>query len=305
MKKMLARLKRTLICFHHAERKTARIPLLIVYAALFCFGLPYLSNGNNDYADIFTTIAAFALIADIILTCISYIIERSNYKFFAFHKYDNELIGDAFTGFSKKDSNFAKALDLLFARDLKNSLDLLISLKDYELSEKEKAIVDFYIARCYQLMGYASNALTYYENALAGGFESDLVPLFMARCHGNLGETERAIEIFNDSLEKENEYIAVMRNDIGRIYLSQNDGKNALKWFMEGVEKHEDYSNALGGCAIAYTLMHDLTSGEDYYKKALLNRIPNSQDFTSYYKEIQASVVLDGTPIDDDLSQRS
>ena len=300
MKKLRAKLKRSLICFLNAERKSARIPLLLIYAAFFAFGLFAADNSDEESNDIFATFVFFALIIDIIFTCIFYIIERSNYGVFDYHKYDNELIGDAFTGFSKKDRNFSTALDLLFARDLKNSLDLFISLKDYKLSDKEKAVTDFYIARCYQLMGYASNALTYYENAVAGGFESDLIPLFMARCHGTLGETERAIEIFNDSLEKENEYIGVMRTDIGRIYLLQNDGRNALKWFMEAVEKHEDYSNALGGCAIAYTLMHDLTSGEDYYKKALLNKIPNSQDFTSYYKEIQASVILDGTPIEDD-----
>ena len=71
------------------------------------------------------------------------------------------------------------------------------------------------------------------------------------------------------------------------------ENKLALKWFSEAVERHEDYGNALGGCAIAYTLLHDFEKGEDFYRKAILNHVPDSQGFTSYYKEIQAASLLE------------
>ncbi len=298
MKRFLKRIKRNLICLKNAQKKSARIAISVMYVAFFSFGLSYFLDDSEDITEILLIIALFTFIIDIFITFCYYLIERSNYRFFAFHKYDDELIGDNFTGFGKKDNIFAEALDTLFDKKVKKALDLFISLKDYELTESEKGVMYFYIARCYQLMGYFSNAYTNYETAVSYGFENDLVPLFMSRCCSDMGEIEKAVEIYNKACENNNEYTAVFRTDIGRMYLSENNAREALKWFLEAVEKREDYSNALGGCAIAYTLIHDLKNGEDYYKKALLNNIPNPDDFTSYYKKIQASVVLDGKSSD-------
>ncbi|MBO5383698.1 MAG: hypothetical protein J6A30_05300 [Ruminococcus sp.] len=294
MNRFIRRIKRNLICLKKAQKKSARIAISVMYIAFLFFGLSYFLEDSEEITEILLVIALFVLIVDIFITYCYYIIERSNYRFFAFHKYDDELIGNNFTGFKKKDKIFSTALDELFSKRVKNALDLFISLKDYELSDSEKGIVHFYIARCYQLIGFPSNALSNYETALSFNFNHNLVPLFMSRCCGDMGEIDKAIEIFNETLENKNEYIGIFKTDIGRMYLAENNGREALKWFLDAVEKREDYSNALGGCAIAYTLIHDLESGEKYYKKALLNNISNPNDFTSYYKKIQASVILDG-----------
>jgi len=286
-------IKRSLICMKSAFKDSARIPLLIIYVSFLTFGL----TRHGDISDILLVLVLFGFVIDILFTIVIYALDRSHYGLTAFHKYDDEIIGDNFIGFRKKDKCFAKAMEYLFAKDVKKAVDIFLEIKDMEISQSEKSVVYFYIARCYQLMGYFSNALTNYENAADAGFRNDLLPIFMARCSADMGETERAVEFYTSALNEENRYASIIRTDIGRMYLIENDGKNALKWFLEAVEKHEDYSNALGGCAIAYTLLHDLESGEDYYKKALLNKIPNSKDFTSYYKEIQAAVILDGKPL--------
>lgn len=295
MKLIFNHLKRSLICFLSALKQSARYILWAYYFFTLIFSIDYLS-GSADYeyqADMMITIFFFILIIDLSITFVFYVKERADYKFLDFHKYDNELIGKNFIGFKKKDKLFSKALDMLFKRDLKNALDTFISIKEYELTESEKGVLSFYIARCYQIMGYTANALTNYENAESCGFSNDLVPIFKARCCGDMGELDRAVEMYKEVLESGNQYSDIVRTDIGRMYLTENKAADALKWFSEAVERHEDYGNALGGCAIAYTLLHDFEKGEDFYRKAILNHVPDSQGFTSYYKEIQAASLLE------------
>ena len=84
-----------------------------------------------------------------------------------------------------------------------------------------------------------------------------------------------------------------MRVEIGRMYIKLNDGENALKWFNEAIDRRECYANALGGAAIAYTLLRNFDKGEELYRMALLNNIDDPTGYSGYYKEIQAAVLLE------------
>ena len=64
-----------------------------------------------------------------------------------------------------------------------------------------------------------------------------------------------------------------------RMYIKLNDGETALKWFNEAIERREDYANALGGAAIAHTLLGHFDKGEELYKLAMLNNIDDPVDF--------------------------
>ena len=77
----------------------------------------------------------------------------------------------------------------------------------------------------------------------------------------------------------------------GSQYADEVDA--ALKWFNEAIERREQYASALGGAAIAQTMLHNLEEGESLYRQALLNHIDDSISFTRYYKEVQAAVMLE------------
>lgn len=305
MKFLFNRFKRNLLCLKKAAKESARLVLVTYYVLSAFFVILYMSDGANTYfaCEFPIAIFGFTLLFDFIAIIVLYINERSKYKFFSFHKYDGNIIGDNFNDLNKKSFAFSKAMDLLFAHDVKNALDKFISIKDLEITDDEKGVLDFYIGRCYQLMGYFSNASTYYENAVALNFHNDLMDIFNARCYGDMGEYDRSIQLYNEILsEGKNEYKSVIRTDIGRMLLRANMPEKSLEWFEKAVELREDYPNALGGCAIACALLHKFDKGEEYYRKAILNNIPDSQGFTTYYKEVQAVALTEEHPVSSDIS---
>lgn len=213
------------------------------------------------------------------------------------HKYDAELAGDKFTGFGKKIRIFHKAQHELFSDLPPQALDDFRRLEE-EFADKttpgEKALVYFYIARCYQIMEYTPNAVRYYEMAEQTGYAPDISDFFYARALGENGDTDEAAAKYEKILADENnQYRMYVRCDVGRMYLRLNDGKTALKWFSEAIEKHEDYANALGGAAVAHTILHNFKEGEELYRQALLNHIADPNGYTDYYKRVQAAALVE------------
>ncbi|SHM11791.1 tetratricopeptide repeat protein [Ruminococcus flavefaciens] len=222
--------------------------------------------------------------------------EMLKYKTSLFHKYDDELIGNAFTGINHKSSVFEKGLELFHNGDFRNALEVFTDLGNEEknMTVEEKGVNEFYRGRCYHILEACPNAVICYENALANGFYIPELPIFIARCHAQNGYTEKAMKLYEDLLiRKDYQYSNRIRCEIGDMYLKLNEGKTALKWFEEAIERRESYANALGGAAIAQTMLHNIKEGEALYRQALLNHIEDSIGFTRYYKEVQAAVLLE------------
>lgn len=213
------------------------------------------------------------------------------------HKYDDELVGDNFTGFGKKIRLFHRAQEYFFLEQYVTALAEFQRLEDEfadKMTDGETAIVYFYTARCYQLMNYAPNAVRYFEMSEKTCCAPKIGSFFYGRALGENGDTGEAEEVFRKILAEENNpYSIFVRCEAGRMYLHLNDGKNALKWFGEAMENHEDYANALGGAAVAHTILHDFQKGEELYRQALLNQITDPDGYTDYYKRVQAAALVE------------
>lgn len=223
-----------------------------------------------------------------------FVYDALKYRGSIFHKYDEDIIGTAFTGLDRKSAVFEKGLEVFRDKYFGSALEIFTELDDerFNLTEQEKGVLCFYRGRCYDLMDWKPNAENCYEKAQKLGFMIPEMPVFLARCYAENGSTEKALSMFTELMDTDKKYSDHMRVEIGRMYLRYDEGETALKWFSEAIEKHQCYADALGGAAIAYTIMGNVEEGEKYYRMALLNNIGDPQGFSRYYKEIQAAVLL-------------
>ena len=209
-----------------------------------------------------------------------------------FHKYDPELIGDNFIGFNRKCRMFKKNIELLFSHRVNYALNGFKNMEE-EFEENmdtgEKSVLNFYIARCYDLMGFYPNAAKYYKSSKNFGFRNKVIDFLSARCAGSMGDIENALSLYNDVMyDRSTPVYQYVRTDIGKMYIKQDDAENALKWYQEAMDRHENYADAVAGAAIANLMLHNFDEAEKLYRKALLNRI--NIGFIQYYKEIKNAV---------------
>ncbi|MBP5363434.1 MAG: hypothetical protein J6Y71_10535 [Ruminococcus sp.] len=214
-----------------------------------------------------------------------------------YHKYDQDIVGKNFVGLSKKCRIFSHALELHFNRRVNASLDefrLLGSEYDDSLTESEKALVSFYTARCYDQLRYFPNALICYEKAAEQGFDNSILPFLRARCSGANGDTNEALNLYNEVLEDETSpFRNLVYNDIGRMYLDRNEPEEALKWYNRSISKRLSLAEAYGGAAIAQVMLGEINEGERLYREALLNHIKDPKGFTEYYRRILNAIILE------------
>ncbi len=287
---LAARTRRVLLCFWRS------IPIAL--AASFVFSMAVFAmlmlTGDKDttFSDVMTSMFTTFLLY---WTGISFY-KIAHLKRSIFHQFDGEIIGNAFTGINRKSRIFEKGLELFHSGDFRSALEVFTDLGNEEknMSKEEKGVNEFNRGRCYHILDACPNAVICYENALEKGFYIPELPIFVARCHAQNGYTEKAQQLYEELLNRNDyQYSNRIRCEIGDMYLKLNKGETALKWFEEAIERHESYASALGGAAIAQTMLHNLKEGEALYRQALLNNIEDSMGFTRYYKEIQAAVMLE------------
>ena len=212
-------------------------------------------------------------------------------------RYDSEIIGTNFFGITKKCRIFNRSVKIMFQNRYNAALSGFKSLEDgysEKLSEDEKQLVYFYIARCYDEMTFYPNAVIYYEKASKPSFLHDVAELLYARCLGSNGDTRQALNVYDRILENPaNIYSQYVRTDIGRMYLRQNDAQQALDWYNDAINRRENYATALGEAAIAYTMLHQFDKGEEMYRAAVINHINGYEGFTAYYKKVQAAALME------------
>ena len=283
MKKLKAILSKLIRDFSNAVIHGTVLSVILYY---FIAGVIILTGGSE------VTAAVSALlmlnIISIIAVSLLYISRKP-------HKYDSELVGTNFTGLAKRNRIFEKSLEALLNNKPNYGLAGFKKIEQEHfdrLNDSEKALLFFYIARCYEEMIFFPNAIRYYEKAKDAGFSHEIVNLMYARCLGSNGDIRYAVMEYEKILNTaDSMYAPYVRTDIGRMYLKQNDAEAALKWYNEAIERHENYAVALGEAAIAHTMLHHFEKGEELYRAALLNNIHDAKGYTAYYKKIQAAAL--------------
>ncbi|HAE52016.1 MAG TPA: hypothetical protein DCG30_02015 [Ruminococcus sp.] len=259
----------------------------VVVFYFFYFILILFMDGERDLTPV------IAMITVHIITLVFVFIMKINENF---HKYDPELIGDNFVGFNKKCRMFKKNLELLFSHRVNYALNGFKAMEeeyDKNMDNGEKSVLNFYIARCYDLMGFYPNAARYYQSSKNFGFRNRVIDFLSARCAGSMGDIENALIMYNDIMYDESTPIChYVRTDIGKMYIKHDDAENALKWYTEAMEKHENYADAAAGAAIANLMLHNFEEADRLYRTALLNRVKDIIGFTEYYKEIKNAVCM-------------
>ena len=211
------------------------------------------------------------------------------------HKYDSELIGYNFVGISKKSRIFRQSVENLFSQSLNQALGGFKEIEEKyadKLAESEKAVLYFYIARCYDIMQYYPNANSYYimsgKNRADSVALKNILSLLHARCLGAMGDAEDAAEKCAAVLADENNlYRCYVRTDMGRMYLMLDNAEEALKWYGEAIENKENTADAYGGMAVAYAMLSNAEKSENFYKLALINNIDDKEGFKELYNEIR------------------
>ncbi len=284
------RTRRVFLCVLRSIPKALAISALtvIIYAV-------YQLISNNDESISYSDLLMLASIGASIGLIIFAGEDIVKYKTNMFHLFDDEIIGTAFTGLNQRSATFGKGVELFHKGNFRNALEIFTDLgkNDNKLSVEEQSVNEFYRGRCYHILEAFPNAIICYENAMEKGFHIPELPIFIARCNAENGSIKRAEELFMRLMDKEYKYYSRIRCELGNMYLKLNDGETALKWFNEAIERREHYASALGGAAIAQTLLNHIEEGEALYRQALLNHIEDSVGFTRYYKEVQAAVMLE------------
>lgn len=199
--------------------------------------------------------------------------------------YDLRIMGGAFRGKSKADREFRDALIKHANSHLLEALDGYKELLDCNMSDEERGVLNFYIGRCYQTMGYPANAAKFFREAEAAGMTNNELYLYTARNYGAMGEYETAEEYFSRLIG--NPAYETILCDMGMMYIKKGDGERALECFQKSMREGKEYNFCLGGCAIAYLLMGDMENSKKYYEQAILSNTDND-GFKSYYADVAA-----------------
>lgn len=278
---LAARTRRVLLCFWRSIPKALAASFVF---SIFIFAVMIIADEREtSFMFVISDMAAFFVFHWI---CFSFA-EIIRYKRSIFHQFDDDLIGNAFTGINRKSRRFEKGLNLFHKNNFRMALEAFTDLGREEngLSKQETAVNEFYRGRCYDILDAYPNAIICYKNAQENGFYIPELPIFIARCYSINGDPKRAMAIYEDLLEKEDyKYSNKLRCEMGNVYLKEYDGESALKWFNDSIERHEDYANALGGAAIANVLLGHYEEAERLYKLAITHNIDNPVDFIKYYK---------------------
>ena len=279
------RAKRVLLCIKRSVVKAAAfVPLSMT--GIMVYEVLKNKDGSIRYTEVIDL-----MIAGFLFFMIVFSTEMiAKYKGKLFHLYDEELIGNAFTGLKKSSILFEQALDLFHKNNYRMALEQFTDIRNDngKLSQQETALLEFYRGRCYHILNVFPNALICYENAEGNGFYIPELPIFEARCHVGNGYYEKAESLYKELMTKDYRYRDRIRCELGNMYLKMNDGRTALKWFGESIEKHENYASAVGGAAIAQAMLGNTEKSAELYKLAILNNIDNADDFKHYYRGIIA-----------------
>jgi tetratricopeptide (TPR) repeat protein len=248
------------------------VAVLLIYLVLSLF----IEINLTYFLVIVATIVLFSIIASLIDTPNDV------------SEFEDRLISGAFSGSGKTSKTFRKAYAMLHSGDLADALDCFNELKNAKLRKNERAVLCFYLGRCYEVMGYPTNAANYYREAIDADIGLDEVYLIAARAYTSNGSFTEAEEVYG-SLLRRNTKLENVYTDLGMVYIKANEPDKALETFSKSLKLHHNYSFALGGCALAYLLKSDTVNARFFFSQAIINNIDDTDGFTEYYCSVAES----------------
>ena len=270
-------------------------PWLLVHIVVFClaggyFGYELLGAQGAAY---YYAVILMGIAAAFIFSVTAYLAfgrRDSRYTSNRADPFDRRRIYSCFRG-----SMASRLCEAVIDMDVMSLAEALEKFKEAEetegLSDEQKAVISYYIGRCYQLMGYPSNGAKYFREAISLGFDSDDTYLLAARCLVQNGSFDEAVENYNILLAKGCVFDFIY-TDLGLAHLKKGDGETALEYFEKSVNEGKNYAFALGGCSLAYLQMKNLEKSEEYYKKALTCNMNDVSGFKVFYCNIAEAVGL-------------
>ena len=201
--------------------------------------------------------------------------------------YDREVIGRAF-GFGAKRRLFYKAFEHFRNEENEDALDDFRDLLQKDLTDKEKGVLAFYTAICYNRMGFSTNAAHQAVIAADNGVQTAESLLMAARSFNMSASYGSAAEIYERLLPiaEERGIFPFLFNEMGKLYLSANEPEKSRTYFEKAVEYGLDPVTAQGGLALVSLLEGKEDEACERYRLALIARINDTDGYRDYCAQI-------------------
>lgn len=201
--------------------------------------------------------------------------------------YDREIIGKAFSSGGKK-RLFFEGFELFHSDSNDEALECFRELCDKDLSDREKGVLAFYTAICYNRLGYSTNAAHQAMIAADNGVQVPEALLMAARSFNMSASYSSAAEVYERLLPiaEERGMFPFLYNEMGKMYLSANDPVHSRQAFDKAVEMGYDPVTAQGGLALADLLEGKEDDACERYRLALISRINDTEGYREYCADI-------------------
>lgn len=201
--------------------------------------------------------------------------------------YDRTVIGGCFAA-GRKRQLFFNGLKNLREGEYNDAIELFREVKGIALSEEEQGVLGFYTSICYSRMGYPTNA----GHAAAIAVEKDVrTPeslLMAARCFSAAGSTSSAEDYYRRllPLAEDMNMFPFVYNEMGRLFVTANKPEDAKQCFGKAIKNGLDPVTAQAGMALACLIADEIDEACEWYRLALISRIPDSIGFKEYCGQI-------------------
>lgn len=186
------------------------------------------------------------------------------------------------------------------------ALDMLGDIKEFDLSDTQKAVAGFYQAVCYSRMGYPTNAGRCAAEAADKGVCCPEAMLMAARNFSSAGNLIQAEEYYEmlAPLSEERRVYPFIYNEMGKVYLSAQKGDKAEQAFTRALEIGFCSANARGGMALACLMQSRYDEAADWYRLALLSKIEDDDGFKEFAGQICRALGLAEDYLDTRLREK-
>lgn len=263
--------------FMRSFQKTA--PAVLLLGAVYVFG------GYTGGIDSERVLFCYAL--TVILAVVAAIID-TEISPDRYARYYTSVIGKTFRGLDRASFQFRKGVRLLCERHYAAALDTLLGVEDYQLSDREKAVLFFFTGTCYRNMGYPTNSARYFVESLASGMCHPDAELGAARGYAAAGSVNEAKEFYDKLFEKNYHklYYPFLYTDLGMMYLKAELPDEAIGCFRQGIDENMDVHSAYGGIAAAYLVKKDVRTSLEYFRRVAVSNMADFEGFIVYYINI-------------------
>lgn len=273
--------------FRHFFEKSAPAGLIAVWLLAFMFIIRGVFDGDTEHITTGTIMlaAAFSAIVQIVVI-ISMLIPGIKSDFVS--DYDREIIGKAFAS-GKKKRLFFEGFELFRNDENEDALESFRELCNKDsLTDREKGVLAFYTAICYNRLGFSTNAAHQAVIAADNDVQTAESLLMAARSFNMSASYSSAAEVYERLLPiaEERGIFPFLYNEMGKMYLSANDPVHSREAFDKAVEYGLDPVTAHGGLALVSLLEGKEDEACERYRLALIARISDTDGYRDYCAQI-------------------